>query len=377
MDGFAVRAEDTQGASPERPSVLHVLGQVRAGQLPEQTVLPGTAVRLMTGAPMPPGADSVVPFEDTDQGPVRGTAVPETVRIYRPVAPGAFVRRSGEDVQPGETVLEKGRVIGPAEIGLLASLGYERVPVVRRPRVAVLSTGDELTPPGRPLTPGKIYDANTFSVAAAIKACGCTPVVLGPAADDPQQLRECLRAALQADAVVTTAGVSMGDSDWVRSIVEEMGSLEFWQIRMRPGRPLAFGHLRGPDRLIPFFGLPGNPVSALVTFQLFVHPALFKMMGYAAQPSSTVTARLEETVRNEDGRQFYARVTLRRGDQGGLLARLTGHQGSHVLTSLTRAHGLAVIPEGCTEMPAGSEVQVLLLREFTVSDVVVEEARYR
>jgi molybdopterin molybdotransferase len=268
-------------------------------------------------------------------------------------------------------------VLGPAEIGLLASLGYERVPVVRRPRVAVLSTGDELASPGTALAPGKIYDANTFSIAAAIKACGSTPVVFGPVPDDPQQLRASLQAALECDAVVTTAGVSMGDSDWVRTVVEEMGSLEFWQIRMRPGRPLAFGHLQSSKGLLPFFGLPGNPVSALVTFQLFVRPALFKMMGYPALPLSPVKARLEETVRNEDGRQFYARVTLRRGEDGGLLARLTGHQGSHVLTSLTRADGLAVIPEGCTELPAGSEVQVLLVRPVASFAVAVEEARYR
>jgi molybdopterin molybdotransferase len=264
--------------------------------------------------------------------------------------------------------MEPGRLLGPAEIGLLASVGIATVRVVRHPIVAILSTGDELASPGQPLSPGQIYDANTYTLAAAVREAGAEPLVLEYVGDDPEVLQTRLADAIDpaavtngADLVLTTAGVSMGDHDFVRAVLEKMGKPEFWQIRMRPGRPLVFGHLRGRDRLVPLVGLPGNPVSALLTFLILVRPAILKMRGLTPTSLPSVEAVLDDRITNEDGRRTFARVTLRQAGTDWH-ARLTGAQGSALLTSVAAADGLAVVPEDVGALEVGERVNVLLMK---------------
>ena len=365
MDGFAVQAVDTEGATFESVRILRVIGQSLPGRLPETRVEAGTAVRIMTGAPLPAGANAVVPFEETNLGPDLGTVgASGDVAVHRPVRPGQNVRPRGEDLERGQRMLDEGQLLGPAELGLLASVGMATVPVVRRPVVAILSTGDELVAPGTALEPGQIYDANSYALSAAVQGAGADPLMLGQVRDDPGALKRRLQQGLQADLILTTAGVSMGDRDFVRAVLDDLGEPEFWRIRMRPGRPLVFGHLRGPGRRVPLVGLPGNPVSALLTFLLLVRPAILKMRGLPPIGLASVDATLEERIVNEDGRRTFARVTLRR-DGERWHARLSGPQGSSVLSSLVAADGLAIVPEDLDALEPGESTTVLLLREMT------------
>ena len=362
MDGYAVRQADVAAAVPERPAELRVVGQVQAGYLPADTVTAGTAVRIMTGASLPEGADSVVPYELTDE-PARLQAVRPLTRIavHRSVKRGSNVRPAGEDLRRGSLALGQGRVLDPPAIGMLASLGRTHVRVVRRPRVAILATGDEVLAPGTPLEPGRLYDSNSFGIAAAVRQYGGIPHLLGIAKDSMGELRRKLRRGLRADMLMTSAGVSGGAYDMVKDVLAELGSISFWAVRMRPSRPLAFGLLHGSgSRQVPHLGLPGNPVSALVALVEFARPAIFKMMGRPQQPLSQVEAVLEEPVVNPDGRRVFARVTLRRRD-GVLYARLAGPQGSNLLTSMVEAHGLAICPEDIPEKKPGEIVTVQLL----------------
>jgi molybdopterin molybdotransferase len=362
MDGYAVRWEDIRGASPSSPRLLRVIGKVAAGEAPTFPVLPATAVRIMTGAPIPPGADTVVPFEATDEVERRrsGRGV-EVVAVLAEVGRGANIRPSGEDVRQGEVALQAGTVLGPAQVGLLATLGMGRVAVVRRPVVAVLATGDELVAPGQPLGPGKIYDANSYSIGAAVQQAGGIPLLLGIAPDEPTALREKIREGLQADLVLTSAGVSKGDYDVVKDVLAQEGKIEVWSVRMRPGKPVAFGWFRAPDgRRVPHLGLPGNPVSALVVFELFCRPAILTMLGRREVQRPVIEATLRGEIVNRDGRRVYARVWVER-QNGGWVASLTGPQGSHILTSLARANGLAICPEDVPAVRSGERVQVILL----------------
>ncbi|MFN3974781.1 MAG: gephyrin-like molybdotransferase Glp [Dehalococcoidia bacterium] len=362
MDGYAVRWEDIRGASPSSPRPLRVIGMVAAGQLPTQPVIPGTAIRIMTGAPIPPGADTVVPFEETDEVQRRraGKGL-EEICILVEASRGTNIRPSGEDIRRGEVVLAKGTVLGPAHIGVLASVGKATVRVVRRPVVAVLSTGNELLSPGEPPQPGKIYDANSYSVAAAVRQAGGIPLLLGIARDDLEDLRRKVQEGLQADFLLTSAGVSRGDYDIVKDVLAQQGKVEFWTVRMRPGKPLAFGWFPAPDgRQVPHLGLPGNPVSALVVFELFCRPAIYTMLGRRDFQRPVVEATLHGRIVNSDGRRVYARVWVEReGD--GWVARTTGPQGSHILTSMARANGLAICPEDIPALGTGARVKVLLL----------------
>lgn len=348
MDGYAVRAADTAGA----PVVLAVVGRVAAGMVAETPVGPGQAVRIFTGAPLPTGADAVVPQEDVE---VEGGSI----RVRRPVQPGSCVRPRGEDVQAGDRVLEPGRRLGPAEIGLLATLGHSPVRVYRRPRVAVLSTGNELADLGTEPGPGQIPNTNTYSLAAQVLEAGAEPITLGVAADDLEAIRRRLEWGRGADVLVTSAGVSVGELDLVREALTQAGAtLSLWQVAMRPGKPITFGTLG--DRLV--FGLPGNPVSAMVTFELFVRPALLKMSGLGRLFRSRVTARAAEPIANPGHRRGYLRVTLAR-EADGYSARLTGEQGSAILRSMVLADGLAVVP-GDTVIAKGEPVEVIVLREL-------------
>ena len=366
MDGYAVQARDTIGASEESPRFLRVIDTVIAGSISEHEVKPGTAIRIMTGAPIPKGADSIVRFEDTDEDQRQKPSADQTITeigILREVKPGSEIRRAGEDIVKGTTVLRKGTVIRPSEVGVLASLGRSKVMVIRRPLVAILATGNELVETNQPLPLGKIYNSNTYSVAAMVRRYGGIPKILGIALDREDSLVTKLRQGLDTDMLITTGGVSKGDYDIVKDVLAKEGEINFWAVRMKPGKPLAFGTLKSqgdkPKR-IPHLGLPGNPVSSMITFELFARPAMFKMMGKKNLAKPTVQAVLEDSVVNTDGRRIYTRAIVENRD-GQYFARLTGAQGSGILTSMSLANGLVIIPEDKAEAKRGETVQVMML----------------
>jgi molybdopterin molybdotransferase len=362
MDGYAVQAADVKGASKETPIMLRVVGAVAAGALPRDTVTPGTAVRIMTGAPVPDGADAIVPFEDTDELERRasGKGLDEIVIRFE-VGKGADIRPAGQDVRKGDVILRKGTVLRPSEVGVLASLGYARVRVVRRPVVAILATGDELLEPGEGYQPGKIYNSNNYSIAASVLRYGGLPKLLGIARDNLDSMNAKLRDALDSDILITSAGVSKGDYDMVKDVLAQHGTIDFWSVRMRPAKPLAFGVLNAPGgRNVPHLGLPGNPVSAMVAFEQFGRAAIHKMMGKTSYHKPTIQAVLDEPVDNTDGRRVYARAIITR-QNGTYHARLTGNQSSNLLTSMARANGLAICPEDVPRKNAGEVVDVQML----------------
>ncbi|HBH02330.1 MAG TPA: molybdopterin molybdenumtransferase MoeA [Candidatus Rokubacteria bacterium] len=346
MDGYALRAADTRDGGVD----LAVVGRVAAGSLPRRALGRGEAMRIFTGAPLPEGADAVVPQEDV-------AAEGDRVRVAARVARGACVRPAGEDVRAGDLVLEPGHALGPAEVGLLATLGHARVAVGRRPRVAILSTGNELADLGTEPGPGQIANTNTYSLLAQVREAGGEALNLGVAPDRLEAIEARVRAGMAADVLVSSAGVSVGELDLVREALARAGAeLHLWQVAMRPGKPITFGSLGGR----PVFGLPGNPVSAMVTFELFVRPALRKLAGARALERPRVRARALAPIANPGARRGYLRVTLHR-EAGGLGARLTGDQGSAILRSMVAADGLAVVP-GDTRVAAGEELEVILLR---------------
>ena len=354
MDGYAVRSIDTKGATRQSPRVLRVIDTVTAGSISKYEVKPGTAIRIMTGAPIPKGADSVVRFEDTDESLREGTFT--EIGILREIEVGSAIRRAGEDIAQGSIVLRQGTVLRPSEIGVLASLGRSTVKVIRRPLVAILATGNELVNINQPLTPGKIYNSNTYSVAALVIRYGGVPKILGIALDSENSLATKLSMALNSDMLITTGGVSMGDYDVVKDILAKEGEIAFWQVRMKPGKPLAFGRIKG----IPHLGLPGNPVSSMVTFELFARTAILKMMGKKNLTKPTIEAIIENPVVNSDGRRIFARAVVEKRD-GQYFARLTGPQGSGILTSMSLANGLVIVPEDKARVAAGDVVQVMML----------------
>ncbi len=355
MDGYAVKAEDTLGASESSPVYLDVIGEVRAGTIAQREVVPGTAFRIMTGAPIPKGADSIVRFEDTDEA-TRSEQPPSQIGVFCQVTQGHDVRLAGEDIRQGRLVLQKGTPLRPQEIGVLASIGKSKARVIRRPVVATLATGDELVEIDQPLPEGKIYNSNTFSIAAQILRYGGIPKILGVTPDRVEDIIEKIKDALSADMLITSGGVSMGDYDLVKDVLAKQGEISFWTVRMKPGKPLAFGVIEG----VPHLGLPGNPVSSMVTFEIFARPAIMKMMGKKNLSKPSVRAILENDIKNTDGRRIFARAIVRREDDR-YFAQLTGPQGSGILTSMARANGLAIIPEDVKGMKAGDVVQTLML----------------
>ena len=365
MDGYALRAADTAGASEAAPARLRVITNLAAGYVSDVPIGPGEAARIMTGAPIPPGADAVVPFEETDEvlrGPNEQPRPGGEVAIFKAAKHGANVRERGGDVRAGNRVIEAGRVLRASEIGVLSSLGLTEVAVFRRPVVAILSTGDEVTPPGEALLPGRIYDANSAAVAAQVASFGGVPRVLGIAKDTIEDLTSKLREGLDADMLVTSAGVSRGDFDVVKDVLAREGQVDFWTVRMRPGKPLAFGAFAAPDgRRIPHLGLPGNPVSSMVSFELFGRPAIFKMLGKQGWERPSVRAIVRERVVNPDPRRYFARCIVTQGEDGRWYADLSGPQGSNILTGMSSANALTVIPEDVTVVEAGEEIDAMML----------------
>lgn len=359
MDGYAVRGADVVTASQANPVTLAVAGDIAAGQAPEVSLGPGMAARIMTGAPLPEGADAVIPVEDTSE-PWREAErpLPDEIAVYRTVSPGDYVRYPGEDIQVGTEVLPARHILRPQEIGVLASLGMGHVPVYRRPRVGVLSTGDELIAVEEALRPGKIRNSNGYTQTAQVEALGAVAVPLGVARDTVEDVRAKLHTGLEAevDLFVSSAGVSVGAYDVVKAVLESEGNVGFWRVRMRPGKPLAFGTYQG----VPYLGLPGNPVSALVSFERFARPAILKMAGHTAWERPRLTVTLLDSL-DSDGRETYARAVVSRGKDGRYVARVTGSQGSHVLTSLVEANALLIMPEGTRELPAGSRAEAMMI----------------
>lgn len=362
MDGYAVRAADIGAASTDRPVELAVIADAPAGYAPRVGVRPGTAIRIMTGAPLPPGADTVVRFEDTDEA-VAGASAPENdpghsrrigIRVTQP--PWVNVREAGEDIARGSIVLRAGTALRPVEIGLLAALGYRETSVYRRPVVAIVATGDEVVAPGDDLAPGQIRDSNSYTVAALVRRYGGIPRLLGVARDQIDELTERLMAARSADVIVSSGGVSVGDYDMVKTVLHAEGEIDLWQVRMKPGKPLAFGRLGGK----PFLGLPGNPVAAYVSFELFARPLLLRQQGVKHVAKPTVRARLAAALENKGGRQHYVRATVTTSADGPVVAP-TGDQGSGVLTALAKCNGLLIVPDGVTSLQAGDNVEVALL----------------
>lgn len=348
MDGFAVRAEDIQSV----PVTLPLVMDIPAGVAPPQALGAGQAARIMTGAAMPVGADAVVPVEQTNANN-DNPELPTTVEIYQSHAAGAYVRPRGEDVQTGTHIFESGHVLRPQDLGLLAGLGVSEVSVFQRPTVALLSTGDELLLPHDPIVPGKIRDMNTYSLAAMIESLGAAVLPLGIARDTAQDVEDKLLSAVEqgANVIVSSAGVSVGTRDVVKAVLENLGAIGFWKVNMRPGKPLAFGHVQG----VPFFGLPGNPVSSLASFEIFVRPSLLKLMGQF-HAITTYDVVLGEDM-TSDGRESYIRVVLRR-ENGRLTAYSTGTQSSGALSSLVKADGLLIIPADVKQVQVGDILQV-------------------
>ncbi len=357
MDGFAVQSQDIARAGRDHPVVLQVIEDIPAGQIASRQIEPGQAARIMTGAPIPSGADAVVPVEETSFNDRRpGQPAPAHIEIYHPARPGDHVRPRGQDIRSGALILLPGIRLRPQDVALLAMLGMATVTVYRKPRVAVLSTGDELLPVGIAPQPGKIYDSNALALGALAAQYGAEPISLGIAPDRAEAIEACLEQAadLQADLILSSAGVSVGAFDFVRTVVERRGRLNFWRVNMRPGKPLAFGAYRD----VPLIGLPGNPVSAFVGFEVFVRPALLKLAGLNNLIHPTQRVTLAEPVET-DGRESYLRAVVEQ-HPGRLIARLTGHQGSGNLLSLVQANALLIVPSEVKSLPSGAEVDAWL-----------------
>jgi molybdopterin molybdotransferase len=356
MDGYAVRAEDVRGATPATPRRLRVVEHLAAGAVPSRHIEPGTAARIFTGAPIPPGADTVIRQEDTDLGA-------DTVAIHLDRDAGGNIRPAGEDIRRGRLVVPAGTQLGPAHLGVLASLAVATPLIYRRPRVGILGSGDEIVDIDQPdliLSGRKTASSNTHALLALVREAGGEPVNLGIAGDAPDSLRAHLEPARQCDLLVTTAGISVGEHDQLRPVLAEMGlELRFWRIRMRPGAPVGFGLLQG----LPWIGLPGNPVSTLVTFELLVRPAIRRLAGHRYPFREAVPVRLAQPLRVGPGLQHFLRAIVSPSPDGGALpeARLTGPQGSGILTSMMLANALLIIPEGQLDVSTGTVVQAIRL----------------
>jgi len=350
MDGYAVRASDTFSVSKEKGKTLRVIEDVKAGFIAKKILKSGQAIRIMTGASVPKCADSVVMVEDTrPEG--------KYVEIFKEVEPEENIRKKGEDIKKGRCIIRKGTLLKPAHIGVMASLGISKVEVSKKPKIAVLATGDELVDVHEKLTPGKIRSSNTYSLYSQIVNCGGIPKNLGIAKDQPNKLKAKIKEGLNCDLILTSGGVSVGDYDLVKLVLAEMGTdIKFWQVAMRPGKPLVFGRIKG----VPVFGLPGNPVSSMVSFEIFVKPAIIKMLGQGGDYRNAVNAILEEKITKKKGLKYFLRAKTR-WENGIYVTRTTGAQGSGILKSMALANSLIILPEEKKHIKKGEEVTVWFL----------------
>lgn len=349
MDGYAVRSQDVEGASKENPAILKVLGDLPAGRIFREKGGPGEAVRIMTGAPLPRGFDTVVQVEDTEK---EG----DWVKIFSSPGKGKNIRLAGEDVRLGTRILEEGALLRPAHVGMLASVQRSMVSVYQQPRVAILSTGDELLEIDEPWEEGKIVNSNSYSLAALVAESGGVPLQLGIAKDRPEELSAKIQQGLVADLLLTSGGVSVGDYDLVKKMLNELGQMNFWKVAMRPGQPLAFGMISGK----PLFGLPGNPVSSMVSFEQFVRPSILKMSGHQDLFRPVLRAILREDITKKEGLVHFIRCQLV-AQKGRIFASTTGEQGSGILSSMVKAQGLIVLPREQALAQSGEEVKVMIL----------------
>ena len=356
MDGYAVRAEDVTEAAQDAPLSLPVVGEIAAGKAALHRLSPGTAMKIMTGAPVPLGADTIVPYENTDRGA-------SDVKIFAPSLVGQHIRRIGEDIKVGTRLFREGDHLGPRDIGVLAGIGLDKVQVRPRPRVVVISTGSELVDPGQELTnEQQIFDSNSYLLAAAAKAAGAQVFRVGQVSDDRNELKRLIAdQLLRADLILTTGGVSQGDFDIVKAVMPEMGACDFAQVAMQPGKPQGFG-LIGHDR-VPMIMLPGNPVSAFVSFEAFVRPVIRKLMGARPYVRTVVKCEAARDINSIPGRLQLARGIIRAGRSGNWQVELAGGHGSHLLADLARSNGLVILPEDTEFVSAGQEVDVWLLDE--------------
>lgn len=350
MDGYAVLFEDIKGATREKPATLKVIEELAAGYVARNTVGRGEAVRIMTGAPVPKGAETVVMVEDTEKDG-------EMVKIFRESPIGENIRRAGEDIKAGEVVVPQYTLVRPAEVGIMATCGRAFVSVYQRPRVAVISTGDELVDVDEDVSEGKIVSSNSYTLASMAAECGALPFQIGIAKDTKDELRAKLLEGLNADVIITSGGVSVGDFDFVKDVLKELGSeMKFWQVAMKPGKPLAFGTIGGK----PAFGLPGNPVSCMVCFEQFVRPSLLKMMGHGNIYRPMIDAILKEDLRKKTGRKHFFRAFVKM--EGGRYTVTTSRdQGSGILKSMVSANSLLVFPQELSVLKAGDIVRVQLI----------------
>ncbi len=351
MDGFALRSQDTHAQNGVLPR-LRVTGGVAAGYVADHAVEEGTAMRVMTGAPIPPGADSVIQIELTNYDGPEST----WVEVLQEVAPHNNIRPAGEDMRKGQVVIQRGTEVGPWEIGVLATLGYAQVPVIRRPHVAILGTGDEVIDIDELLRPGKIRNSNSYLLEAAVLRAGATAHRLGVAQDTTESLREKFREAATYDLIFTSGGVSVGDFDLVKDIMTEQGNINFWRINMRPGKPVAFGRIGH----VPLLGLPGNPVSTAVTFELFGRPILRKMQGHTRLLKPQIPVVVEDGVTDSVMRRHYVRAHVEWYDDH-FVARTTGSQGSNIMTSLLQANAFVIVPEGGVTIQPGDMAKAMML----------------
>lgn len=350
MDGYAVKCEDIQRASQDRPVRLEIVEDLPAGSVSKRTLAKGEAIRIMTGAPIPRGADTVVQVEDTERED-------RYAKFLKPVPLGENIRRAGEDVSKGERVISHGDLIRPAEVGMLASVGRSFVSVYQRPLVAILCTGEELVDVDGTLDEGKIVSSNSYTLAGQVKDAGAIPLQLGIARDRKDDIEGKLRQGIRADVLISSAGISVGDYDLVKDVLKDLGmEMVFWKVAMKPGKPLAFGTIGGK----PAFGLPGNPVSSMVSFEQFVRPSLLKMMGHRQLFRPTIEAVLKEDIRKEPGRRHYIRALVS-FEKDRYVVTTTGDQGSGILKSMVRANGLVIILEHQEKVKAGEKVTVQLL----------------
>ena len=351
MDGYAVRSQDTLGASREGPVILNVLEDIPAGSVPKKNVNSGDTSRIMTGAHIPPGADAVVRMEDTEKAG-------KEVKIFAETKRGQDIRFAGEDVKDGELVISRGNIIRPAEIGMMASLGRSFIHVYQRPLVAIMTTGDELVDIDGKVLPGKIRSSNSYSIAAQVIDCGGIPLQIGIAKDTRKDLMAKFKVAKRADIIITSGGVSVGDYDLVKDVMKEVGNrMQFWQVAMKPGKPLAYGTVGG----IPTLGLPGNPVSSMISFEQYVRPSILKMMGHKNLFRKAIKAVLKEDIMNKKrGIKYFIRAHVR-SEEGKFTATTTGEQGSGILNSMVRANGFIVLPEDMTRAKTGDEITVQLI----------------